>query len=102
MVEQHGVNMQHSLPRQVRPKSDVLFQHLGRESVLLNLYTEQYYSLDQVGTRMWECFNVDENVEAAIERLLVIYNVEEDKLRHDLAVLINELSAVKLITTESV
>lgn len=44
--------MQISLPCQVIPKPDVLFQPLNGESILLDLYTEQYYSLDDVGTRM--------------------------------------------------
>ena len=31
----------------------VLVRILDRESVLLNLETEQYFGLDETGTRMW-------------------------------------------------
>ncbi len=92
--------MQISLPCQVIPKPDVLFQPLNDESILLDLYTEQYYSLDDVGTRMWELFKVHGNVDTVIQHLLDIYNVEEEDLRRDLAGLIDKLAAAKLITTE--
>ncbi|ETX02339.1 MAG: hypothetical protein ETSY1_03965 [Candidatus Entotheonella factor] len=92
--------MQTSLPRQVIPKTDVLFQPLNGESILLNLYTEQYYSLDDVGTRMWELFKAHGHVDTVIQHLLAVYNVEEGHLRRDLAVLIDHLVAAKLVTTE--
>ncbi len=35
----------------------VLVRALDRESVLLNLETERYFGLDEVGTRMWQLLN---------------------------------------------
>ena len=93
--------MQVSLPHQVTLKPDVLFQPLNGESILLNLQTEQYYSLDGVGTRVWELFKAHGSVDSVITHMLALYNVEEDHLRHDLANLIEKLATAKLITIES-
>lgn len=91
--------MQVYLPSKIAPNPDVLFQPLNGESILLNLHTEQYYSLDDVGTCMWELFKTYECVDIIIEHLLDKYNVEEDCLRSDLAGLIEKLIEAKLITT---
>jgi hypothetical protein len=37
----------------VNMPSDVLVSEQDSESVLLNLKTETYFGLDEVGTRMW-------------------------------------------------
>ncbi len=79
---------------------DVLFQPLNGQSILLNLHTEQYYSLDDVGTCMWELFQTHRDISIVIEHLLTMYNVEEDHLRRDLASLIDKLAEAKLVTTE--
>ena len=46
--------MNPSLPTQVEISPEALFQELDGETVLLNLQSERYYGLDDVGTRMWQ------------------------------------------------
>lgn len=41
-----------SLPTRVEISPEVLFQELQGEAVLLNLTSERYYGLDDVGMRM--------------------------------------------------
>src|SRR2546426_10114013 len=43
----------------------VLVRILDRESVLLNLETEQYFGLDGTGTRMWQLVTGSPNIDAA-------------------------------------
>jgi len=47
--------------------ANVLVRILDRESVLLNLETEQYFGLDETGTRMWQLVTGLPNIEAAYQ-----------------------------------
>lgn len=90
--------MSTSLPACVAISPDVLFQELKDEAVLLNLDTERYYSLDDVGTRMWQLLAEHSNVAAVVGQLLGEYDVDEATLRQDLANLIAQLAEEELIT----
>jgi hypothetical protein len=69
----------------------VLVRDLHGESVVLNLQTEKYFGLDEVGTRMWEVLTTADTIQAAYETLLVEYEVEPNLLRADMEKLISEL-----------
>lgn len=47
----------------------VLVRFLDNESVFLNLETEHYYGLDEIGTRMWQTVTAAPYIEAAYEQL---------------------------------
>jgi len=64
---------------------------LDRESVLLNLETEQYFGLDETGTRMWQLVTVSPNIDAAYEELLAEFDVEPELLRSNLTELLGQL-----------
>lgn len=76
---------------QLRFAPDVLIQDLAGEAVLLNLNSEEYFGLDDVGTRMVQVLNTAESVQAAYEALLGEYEVEPAVLRQDLQAFIVEL-----------
>jgi hypothetical protein len=69
----------------------VLVRILDRESVLLNLETEQYFGLDETGTRMWQIVTASPNIDAAFQGLLAEYDVEPELLRSNLLELLNRL-----------
>lgn len=89
------------LPQKVKVSKEVLFQEIEGESVLLNLTNEQYFGLDEVGTRIWHLLTEDGEIDKTLRCLLKEYDVEEEKLRNDLSVLINELNAQGLITMKN-
>ena len=70
---------------------DVLISNLQQESVILNLDSERYYGLDDVGTRFLTVLNTSESIEAAYEALRREYDIEENVLRDDLLELIENL-----------
>lgn len=49
-----------SLPKAVSCSPDVLFRELDSEGVLLDLETERYYTLDDIGARMWQLLHEHE------------------------------------------
>jgi len=77
--------------------SDVLVNIVDGQSVLLNLKSERYFGLDEVGTRMWAALTTAESVQAACEALLAEYDVEPDRLRKDIEELAARLLAHGLL-----
>ncbi|MDV3348235.1 PqqD family protein [Leptothoe sp. LEGE 181152] len=83
--------MQFSLDQGLSVTSHVLAQDLAGESVLLNIQTEEYFGLDDVGTHMWQTLIEKESIETAIATLQTEYDVEPTLLQHDVETLIDEL-----------
>jgi len=79
---------------------DVLVSSMDGESVLLNLQSETYFGLDEVGTRMWNALTGAESLQAAFDVLAAEYEVEPDQLRHDLEQLVNKLAEQGLLEIE--
>ena len=76
---------------------DVVMREVAGEAVILNLNSEQYFSLDEVGTRMWLMLEQHETVEAAVDELLAEYDVERARLERDLIELIEKLAEHSLV-----
>lgn len=77
---------------------DVLVQELSGESVLLNLKSEEYFGLDEVGSRMLSVLTDSASIQEASDRLLEEYEVEPEKLHQDLLELIEKMVAQGLVT----
>jgi hypothetical protein len=76
---------------QATTPAHVMVRLLDRESVLLNLVTEQYFGLDETGTRMWQVLTGSPNIDAAYQELLVEFDVAPDLLRSHLMELLSRL-----------
>ena len=83
--------MQISFADRVRIPDDVLLSRLQEESVILNLDSERYFGLDDVGTRSLSVLTTSDSIEAAYQSLTEEYDVDRDVLRHDLVALIQSL-----------
>ena len=86
-----------SFSDRVRVPDDVLISNLQEESVLLNLDSERYYGLDDVGTRFWSVLTTSASIEAAYEKLTREYDVDSGVLRADLLALVENLIAQGLL-----
>jgi hypothetical protein len=69
----------------------VLVRILDQESVLLNLETEQYFGLDETGTRMWQLVTTSPSIDAAYQELLAEFDVEPELLRTNFVELLSRL-----------
>src|SRR6266478_3616472 len=69
----------------------VLVRFLDREAVLLNLETEQYFGLDEIGTRMWQLVTASPSIDAAYQELLAEFDVEAEMLHSNLTELLTRL-----------
>lgn len=77
-----------------------LFQKLDKEAVLLNLHSEQYFSLDPVGTRIWQVLTETHELEKTVQILLGEYEVDAARLRQDVLALAGRLTAKGLLVAE--
>jgi Coenzyme PQQ synthesis protein D (PqqD) len=76
----------------------VLFREFDGEAVILNLDTESYLGLDDVGTRIWMLLANQPSIQAAYDVLLTEYDVPPETLRADMARLLGQMLEHKLIT----
>lgn len=82
--------------------SDTVFaQEVDGEMVLLDMNTENYFGLDEVGTAIWQA--IEENngeLVKVLEVLLEQYDVEEDVLKKDLLVFVDRLVESGLVKVD--
>ena len=87
-----------SLQQKVTISPEVLSQEVDGETVLLDLQSESYLGLDEVGTRIWQLLNDGSNLQAVFDTLIGEYDVEEQQLRKDLQDHIAQLVEAGLIS----
>ena len=68
--------------------------------VLLDLTTEMYYSLNEVGSRIWALADGRLSVEAIVDTLAGEFDAERGQIREDVESLLSQLAAEGLITWE--
>ena len=82
----------------IRISEDVLSQEVAGETVLLDLASESYFGLDEVGTRVWAMLREGMDTDAIVDTLLGDYEVGRAQLEVDVAELLDQLEAAGLIT----
>ena len=78
---------------------DVLFQEVSGETVLLDLASEQYFGLDEVGTRVWQLLNKGQSLDEIVNALVAEYEVERERLEEDVRALLGSLMEAGLVGT---
>ncbi len=84
----------------VIPSPEVLVQELDGEAVLLNLESERYFGLDDVGTRVWQHLLEHRRLERVCEEMQKEFDVDESRLRADILQLVEELIEAGIVTVE--
>lgn len=76
----------------------VLTREIDGELVLLDLRSETYFGLDDVGTRFWTALTGHASLSEARRALLEEFEVEPARLERDFARLVGELETHGLVT----
>ena len=76
---------------------EVISQEVSGETVLLDLDSENYFGLDEVGTRIWQLLQETGQLQAVYDTLLAEYAVAPEQLLQDLEKLLSEIQAAGLI-----
>lgn len=80
---------------------DVISQEVSGETVLLDLESENYFGLDEVGTRIWQLLQENKDLSSVVTTMLEEYEVSEEQLNEDLSSLLGEVHKMGLITMET-
>lgn len=91
--------MSNPLPAQDKfhvPKS-VLSRMVGTETILLNLETSTYHSLNAVGGRFWALILEGRDFQQAVATLGAEYDVDPAQLEADMHELCTELQSLSLL-----
>ena len=75
----------------------IIAREIQGETVLLNKESGDYFSLNAVGTDIYNCIRKGMEKEDIVSFLLDRYNVEYDTLKNDVVSLVSELKGKKII-----
>ena len=81
----------------LRLPEHVAASKLGDETVLLNVETGMYFTLDAVGSRFLELLQQDGHIAAAHQALLQEFDVDPEVLKSDILRLAEEMQAKGLL-----
>lgn len=78
--------------------ADTVFaQEVDGEMVLLDMESENYFGLDEVGTAIWQAMQEKETLQEVLEALLEQYEVEAEVLERDLSDFVEKLLECGLV-----
>jgi hypothetical protein len=83
-----------------RVARDVHSRKFGAELVLLDLARGEYFSLDELGARIWDELAAGHCLADVLQRLVGEYEIEHDRLEADLRALANELVKRGLLVSD--
>ncbi len=78
-------------------KDNVTYRIIDNEAVILNLDNGYYYSLNSVGTQIWQAVDKQKNLSEILGLLKEEYQLAEKQLENDLMELVRDLEKEKLI-----
>ena len=78
----------------------VFAQEVDGEMVLLDMESENYFGLDEVGTSIWQEIQEKETLKEVLDALLEQYDVEAEMLENDLSDFIGKLVKSGLVKVE--
>ncbi|WP_375597153.1 PqqD family protein [Devosia sp. Naph2] len=88
------------LPREsfvAAPADRVLTTRIGTGLALLDLGSSAYFSLDEVGTLVWEQLNNPRTLDALVAAVTREYDVDPQTCARDIAALVGELAEAGLL-----
>jgi hypothetical protein len=77
-----------------------LSQEVNGETVILDLKSESYFGLDEVGTRIWQLLQERGDVQKTFDTMLEEFDVDTDTLASDMKNLIDDLTEKGLISSD--
>jgi len=86
-----------NLDQKVTFADTVFAQEVDGEMVLLDMESENYFGLDEVGTSIWQAMQENETLKEVLAELLEQYEVEEEMLQNDLFAFVGKLEESGLV-----
>ena len=80
---------------------EALSQEVNGETVILDLKSESYFGLDEVGTRVWQLLQEHGDLQKVFDAMLEEFDVDANTLASDMKNLIDDLVDKGLISSDS-
>ena len=90
-----------NLNQKVTFAQTVFAQEVDGEMVLLDMESENYFGLDEVGTAIWHAIQEYDNLQEVLSALLEQYDVEAEVLEKDLSDFVENLQKSGLVEVEA-
>ena len=90
--------MPHPYTQKITISEEALYQEVNGETVILDLKSESYFGLDEVGTRIWQLLSEYGNIQRTYDTMLEEYDVQPDQLKTDIDALVGNLKEAGLVT----
>lgn len=81
----------------VKRSPHVVAAQRGNDTVLMDLARGSYFSLDEVGGRVWDLLSVATNAESIVTILAEEYDAPADRISKDLEELLGRLDEAHLL-----
>ncbi len=78
----------------------IVWRNIDGEAIILNLDTGFYYSLNKIGTIIWQMLNEKKKIPQIIEAMCRDYNNATSKIGRDIEFLIKDLSKEGLLNSK--
>ncbi len=79
------------------PNPNLIWRVVDGEAILLDTATGYHFSLDPIGTEVWQGLQGGESLDAIVARIAKTYGAEPDVVRNDVSEFLNELKSAKLL-----
>lgn len=78
------------------PKS-IVFKEIDEDSIVLNLDTGEYYTMNEMATQMWKLLQEFDSLNEIVNFLVTEYQVSYEEVHQDLLALVMEWKSKGLI-----
>ena len=79
---------------------EALSQEVNGETVILDLKSESYFGLDEVGTRVWQLLQEHGDLQKVFDAMLEEFDVDANTLASDMKNLVDDLIEKGLISSD--
>lgn len=87
-----------SFDTEISISSELISTRLEQDTVILNLATGKYYSLEGVGSLIWQGLEAKQDLGAIQENILSSYNVSSEQSLTDMQAFLSSLADAGLIS----
>lgn len=88
-------------PQKISISEEALSQEVNGETVILDLKSESYFGLDEVGTRIWQLLQEHGDMQKSFDVMLQEFDVDAERLEADMHELLKMLDKHGLITIQN-
>ncbi len=89
-----------TLDTKVHIKETVFLQEVDGETILLDTESEEYFSLNEVGSIFYHILKEEDDLRVIVDELSTHFDLSKEKLQRDLFAFIETLSEKKLVTID--